>query len=54
MAGKIPIQDNPIIDKTLRFAINILRFTQRLQDQKRSILSEIIATGVQKDPLINK
>src|SRR5687768_16850506 len=38
MTTKIPLQDNPIIDKTFNFAVAILKFSQTLQDQKHYVL----------------
>jgi len=39
MTNKIPLQDNLIIDKTFQFAVQILRISQVLQEQKHFILS---------------
>lgn len=38
MTTKIPLQDNPIVDKTFHFAVCILKFSQLLQDQKHYVL----------------
>lgn len=38
MMSKIPLQDNPIVDKTFHFAVSILKFSQILQDQKHYVL----------------
>jgi four helix bundle protein len=38
MTTKIPLKENPIIDKTFHFAVAILKFSQFLQDQKHYVL----------------
>ena len=39
MTTKIPLQENPIIDKTFHFAVSILKFSQKLQDQRHYVLA---------------
>ncbi len=39
MTTKIPLQDNPIVEKTFRFAIRILKLSQILHTHKHYILA---------------
>ena len=46
MTNKIPLQDNIIVEKTFKFAVHIIKFSQILQEQKQYVLAnQLIRSG---------
>ncbi len=46
MTNKIPLQDNIIVEKTFKFAVRIIKFSQILQEQKQYVLAnQLIRSG---------
>jgi four helix bundle protein len=47
MATKIPLQDNIIVDKTFLFAVQVLKLSPILQDQKQFVLAkQLLRSGM--------